>query len=49
MDLQLTGKRAVVTGGSRGIGYAIAGALAAEAEAGRGQQHPPHHHRGGGG
>jgi len=30
MDLQLTGKRAVVTGGSRGIGYAIAGALAAE-------------------
>ena len=33
MDLQLTGKRAVVTGGSRGIGYAIAGALAAEAEA----------------
>ena len=30
MDLQLTGKRAVVTGGSRGIGYAIASALAAE-------------------
>jgi NAD(P)-dependent dehydrogenase (short-subunit alcohol dehydrogenase family) len=30
VDLQLTGKRAVVTGGSRGIGYAIASALAAE-------------------
>jgi NAD(P)-dependent dehydrogenase (short-subunit alcohol dehydrogenase family) len=30
MDLQLTGKRAVVTGGSRGIGYAIASTLAAE-------------------
>ncbi|NMI00403.1 SDR family NAD(P)-dependent oxidoreductase [Pseudonocardia acidicola] len=30
MDLQLTGKRAVVTGGSRGIGFAIADALAAE-------------------
>lgn len=30
MDLQLTGKRAVVTGGSRGIGYAVADALAAE-------------------
>jgi len=30
MDLQLTGKRAVVTGGSRGIGYAIADTLAAE-------------------
>ena len=29
MDLQLTGKRAVVTGGSRGIRYAIASALAA--------------------
>lgn len=30
MDLQLTGKRAMVTGGSRGIGKAIALALAAE-------------------
>jgi NAD(P)-dependent dehydrogenase (short-subunit alcohol dehydrogenase family) len=30
MDLQLTGKRAIVTGGSRGIGLAIAHALAAE-------------------
>ncbi len=30
MDLQLVGKRAVVTGGSRGIGYAVAAALAAE-------------------
>ena len=30
MDLQLTGKRAIVTGGSRGIGKAVAGALAAE-------------------
>jgi NAD(P)-dependent dehydrogenase (short-subunit alcohol dehydrogenase family) len=30
MDLNLTGKRAVVTGGSRGIGFAIADALAAE-------------------
>ena len=30
MDLQLTGKRAVVTGGSRGIGFAIADTLAAE-------------------
>jgi NAD(P)-dependent dehydrogenase (short-subunit alcohol dehydrogenase family) len=30
MDLQLAGKRAVVTGGSRGIGSAIASALAAE-------------------
>jgi NAD(P)-dependent dehydrogenase (short-subunit alcohol dehydrogenase family) len=30
MDLNLTGKRAVVTGGSRGIGFAIAAALAAE-------------------
>jgi NAD(P)-dependent dehydrogenase (short-subunit alcohol dehydrogenase family) len=30
MDLQLTGKRALVTGGSRGIGFAIADALAAE-------------------
>lgn len=30
MDLQLTGKRAIVTGGSRGIGFAAAEALAAE-------------------
>jgi NAD(P)-dependent dehydrogenase (short-subunit alcohol dehydrogenase family) len=30
MDLQLTGKRAIVTGGSRGIGLAAARALAAE-------------------
>jgi NAD(P)-dependent dehydrogenase (short-subunit alcohol dehydrogenase family) len=30
MDLELTGKRAIVTGGSKGIGLAIARALAAE-------------------
>ena len=30
MDLQLTGKRAIITGGSRGIGKAIAFALASE-------------------
>jgi NAD(P)-dependent dehydrogenase (short-subunit alcohol dehydrogenase family) len=30
VDLQLTGKRAVVTGGSRGIGKAIARALATD-------------------
>ncbi|MDT7704485.1 MAG: hypothetical protein QOG20_92, partial [Pseudonocardiales bacterium] len=30
MDLQLTGKRAIVTGASRGIGLAVATTLAAE-------------------
>ena len=30
MDLELVGKRAIVTGGSRGIGLAVAKALAAE-------------------
>lgn len=30
MDLQLSGKRAIITGGSRGIGLAVAKALAAE-------------------
>lgn len=30
MDLELTGKRAVVTGGNRGIGLAVARALVAE-------------------
>ncbi|OLT20286.1 short-chain dehydrogenase [Pseudonocardia sp. CNS-139] len=30
MDLELTGKRAIVTGGSRGIGFAVADKLAAE-------------------
>ncbi|MHA6792349.1 SDR family NAD(P)-dependent oxidoreductase [Pseudonocardia bannensis] len=30
MDLRLSGRRAVVTGGSRGIGFAVADALAAE-------------------
>ena len=30
MDLQLTGRRAVITGGSRGIGLAVARALVAE-------------------
>jgi NAD(P)-dependent dehydrogenase (short-subunit alcohol dehydrogenase family) len=30
MDLELTGKRAIVSGGSRGIGLAVARALAAE-------------------
>jgi 3-oxoacyl-[acyl-carrier protein] reductase len=31
MDLKLTGKRALVTGSSRGLGYATALALAKEA------------------
>jgi NAD(P)-dependent dehydrogenase (short-subunit alcohol dehydrogenase family) len=30
MDLQLTGKRAIVSGGARGIGLAIARGLALE-------------------
>ncbi|MFR9800996.1 SDR family NAD(P)-dependent oxidoreductase [Pseudonocardia sp. RS010] len=30
MDLRLSGKRAIVTGGSRGIGFAVASALAVE-------------------
>lgn len=30
MDLELTGKRAIITGGSRGIGFAVADRLAAE-------------------
>ena len=30
MDLQLAGKTAIITGGSRGIGNAIAASLAAE-------------------
>jgi NAD(P)-dependent dehydrogenase (short-subunit alcohol dehydrogenase family) len=30
MDLRLAGKRAIITGGSRGIGNAIAWALARE-------------------
>jgi NAD(P)-dependent dehydrogenase (short-subunit alcohol dehydrogenase family) len=33
MDLYLKGKRAVVTGGSRAIGFAIADTLAAEGAA----------------
>ena len=33
MDLGLNGSRALITGGSRGIGFAIAGALAAEGAA----------------
>jgi nucleoside-diphosphate-sugar epimerase len=35
MDLGLHGKRALITGGSRGIGLAVARALAAEGLAGR--------------
>jgi NAD(P)-dependent dehydrogenase (short-subunit alcohol dehydrogenase family) len=30
VDLQLAGKRAIITGASRGIGYAVASALVAE-------------------
>jgi 3-oxoacyl-[acyl-carrier protein] reductase len=30
MDLQLTGRRALITGGSRGTGKAVAAALLAE-------------------
>ena len=30
MDLELTGKTALITGGSKGIGYAVAKGLAAE-------------------
>ena len=33
MDLQLTGKRAFISGSTRGIGYAVARALAAEGAA----------------
>jgi 3-oxoacyl-[acyl-carrier protein] reductase len=33
MDLGLRGRRALITGGSRGIGFAVAGALAAEGAA----------------
>ena len=32
MDLGLRGRRALITGGSRGIGFAVAEALAASAD-----------------
>ena len=41
MDLGLNGSRALITGGSRGIGFAIAGALAAEVGGGRAHRPGP--------